>query len=78
MNATPFYVTELSSPSDFTNYIPFIHSVEVKFLGQIINGSLTDPNPIDKLQQKLVLGLNIINMSSFKGTQKHLLILQIQ
>ena len=83
MNTTPFYVTEPSTPSDFTNYIPSIHSVPVKFLGRIINGSLTDRNSIDELQQKLVLGLNIINKSSFKGTQKlwilqHLLISRIQ
>ena len=83
MNTTPFYVTEPSTPSDFTNYIPSIHSVPVKFLGRIINGSLTDRNSINELQQILVLGLNIINKSSFKGTQKlwilqHLLIPQIQ
>ena len=63
MNTTPFYVTEPSTPSDFTNYIPSIHSVPVKLLGRIINGSLTDRNSIDEL-------LNIINNSSFKGTQK--------
>ena len=33
MNTTPFYVTEPSIPSDFTDYIPSIHSVPVKFLG---------------------------------------------
>ena len=62
MNTTPFYVTEPSTPSDFTNYIPSIHSVPVKLLGRIINGSLTDRNSIDELH-------NIINKSSFKGTQ---------
>ena len=50
---------------------------------RIINGSLTDWDSIDELQQKLVLGLNLINKSSFKGTQKlwilqHLLIPRIQ
>ena len=64
MNTTPFYVTQPSTPSDFTNYIPSIHSVPVKFLGRIINGSLTDRNSIDELQQKLVLGLNIISQVS--------------
>ena len=83
MNTTPFYVTEPSTPSGFTNYIPSIHSVPVKFLGLIINGSLIDQNSIDELQQKLVLGLNIINKPTFKGTQKrkilqHLLIPRIQ
>ena len=72
MNTTSFYVTEPLTPSDFTNYIPSIHSVPVKFLGRIISGSLTDRNSIDELHQKLVLGLNIINKSSFKGTQKTL------
>ena len=83
MNTTPFYVTEPSTPSDFTNYIPSIHSVPVKFLGRIINGPLTDRSSIDQLQQKLVPGLNIINKSSFKGTPKlwilqHLFIPRIQ
>ena len=71
-------MSQPSTISDFTNYIPLIHAVPVKFLG-----SLTDENSIDELQQKLVLGLNIINKSSFKGTQKlwilqHLLIPRIQ
>ena len=83
MNRTPFYVTEPLTPSDLTNYIPSIHSVPVKFLVRIINGSLTERNLIDELQQKLVLGLNIINKASFKGTPKfwilqHLLIPRIQ
>ena len=59
MNTTLFYITEPSTPSDFTNYTPSIHSVPVKFLGRIINGSLTDRNSIGELHQKLVLGLNI-------------------
>ena len=42
MNTTPFYVTEPSTPSDFTNYIPSIYLVPAKFLGQNINGSLKD------------------------------------
>ena len=83
MNTTPFYLTEPSNPSDLANYIPSIHSVPVKFLVQIINSSLADRNLIDELQQKLVLGLNIINKASFKGTPKlwilqHLLIPRIQ
>ena len=47
MNTATFYVTKPSTPSDFTNYIPSIHSVPVKY-----------QNSIDELQQKLVLGLN--------------------
>ena len=83
MNTTLFYVTEPSTHSDFTNYIPSKDSVPLKFLGQIINGYLTDRSKLNELQQKLVLGLNIINKSSFKGTHKlwilqHLLIPGIQ
>ena len=70
MNTTLFYVIEPSTPSDFRNYIPSIQSGPVKFLGRIIESSLTDRKPIDELQQKLVLGLNIRSESSFKGTQK--------
>ena len=49
MNTTPFYVKEPSTPSDFTNYIPSVHSVPVKFLGRIINGFVTDRNSIDEM-----------------------------
>ena len=51
MNTTAFYVTEPSTPSDFTNSIPSKHSVPVKFLGRIINSCLTDQNLIDELQK---------------------------
>ena len=83
MNTTPFYDTEPSTPSYSTNCIPSIHSVLVKFHGRIVNGSLTNRNSIDELQQKLVLGLSTINKSSYKGTQKlwilqHLLIPRTQ
>ena len=52
-------------------FVPSIHSVPV-------NRS-TDRNSINELQEKLVLGLNTINKSSYKDTQKlwilqHLLI----
>ena len=70
MNTTPFYVTKPSTPADFTNHIPSIHSAPVKFLRRIINGSLTDRNAIDQLQQKLVVDLHTINKPSYKGTQK--------
>ena len=82
MDTRPFYVTK-PTPSDFTNYIPSIHSVPVKFFGTIINGSLTDRNSIDELRQKLVLDFNTVNKSSYEGIQKlwilqHLLILWVQ
>ena len=60
-----------------------MHSVRVTFLRRIINESLTDRNSVDERQQKLVEGLNTMNKSSFKGTQKlwvlpHLVVSRIQ
>ena len=83
MNTKPFCVTKPSTSSDFKNYIPSILSAPAKCLGRIINGSLTDRNSIDELQQKLVLDLNTVNKSSYEGIQKlwilqHLLILRVQ
>ena len=69
MNTTPSYVTKPPpNPSDFTNYIPSIPSVLVKFLGQIINRSLTDQNSIDEFQQKLIIGLSTIYELIYKDT----------
>ena len=55
----------------------------VRFLGRIIDGSITDRKYVDELAEKLSDGLKIIDKSPFKGTQKlwilqHLLIPQIQ
>ena len=55
----------------------------VRFLGRIIDGSITDRKSVDELAEKLSDGLKIIDKSPFKGTQKlwilqHLLIPRIQ
>ena len=83
MNSTPFRVKEPSSPTDFSCYIPSIHSKPVKFLGRIIDGSLSDRKSTKELQDKVLTGLKVIHKSSFKGSQKlwilqHLLIPKIQ
>lgn len=70
VNTTPFSVTPLSTPTDFSSYIPSIHSSPVRFLGRIIDGSLSDAKSIGELENKLTTGLTIINSSCFKGTQK--------
>ena len=79
MNTTPFSVSSPREPSDFTSFIPSIHSRPVKFLGRIIDGSISDRKPLDELEKKLLDGLNIIDTSHFTGSQKlwflqHLLI----
>ena len=83
MNATPFSVSEPKNSTDFSSYIPSIHSRPIKFLGRIIDGSISDRNSLDELENKLVTGLGIIDKSFFNGTQKlwilqHLLIPRIQ
>ena len=42
LNFTPFYVSKSPVPTDFSDYIPSIHSAPVKFLGRIIDGSISD------------------------------------
>ena len=68
INCIPF-----SLPNEIdtaVTFIPTIHSRPVKFLGRIIDGSLTDRKSIDELQTKLLQGLSIIDKSFFTGVQK--------
>ena len=60
LNCTPFYVSKSPVPTDFSDYIPSIHSAPVKFLGRIIDGSISDRKSIDELEQK-----------TFRRTQGH-------
>ena len=60
-----------------------ITSRPVKFLGRIIDGSLSYRNSSAELADKLLAGLTTIDRSHFTGTQKlwilqHLLIPRIQ
>ena len=83
MNSTPFNVNEPSSPTDFSCFIPAIQSNPIKFLGRVIDWSLSDRKCVKEMEDKLLSGLNVISKSSFKGSQKlwilqHLLIPKIQ
>ena len=83
MNTTPFSVSSPRELSDFTSFIPSIHSRAVKVLRRIIDGSISERNSLDELEKKLLDGLNIIDTSHFTGSQKlwflqHLLIPRIQ
>ena len=85
MNSTPFSV---SSSKEFSNgtsqsFIPSIHTNPVRFLGRIIDGTISDRNSITELEGKLISGLELIDKSFYSGPQKlwilqHLLIPRIQ
>ena len=83
LNTTPFKVGEPTCPTDFSCYIPSLQSRPVKFLGRIIDGSLSDRKSVEELSDKLLSGLRTISKSSFTGSQKlwilqHLLIPKVQ
>ena len=52
MNTTPLSVSSPRESSNFTSFIPSIHSKPVKFLGQIIDGLFSDGKSLDKLEKK--------------------------
>ena len=63
--------------------VPSIHSRPIKFLGRIIDGSISDRNSSAELTDKLLSGLSVIDKPHFTGTPKlwilqHLLIPRIQ
>ena len=70
MNTTHLSVSEPKPSTDFSSYIPSINSRPIKFLGRIIDGSISDRNSLDELEKKLLMGLGIIGKSFFNGTQK--------
>ena len=83
MNLTPFSIRKPSTPTGFSNFILSIHSQPLKFIGQIIDGSLSDRKSMLELEKKLLSDLKIIDRSLFKGAQKlwilqHLLVSRIQ
>ena len=83
LNSAPFAVNDPTSPTDFSCYIPSIHSSPVKFLGRLIDGTLSDRKAIKELEDKLSSLLQTIDKSPFSGTQKlwflqHLVIPRIQ
>ena len=83
MNTTPSSVPKAKDQLEPSSSIPPIHSRPVKFLGCIIDGSLSDRNSSAELADKLLAELKTIDRSHFTGTQKlwilqHLLIPRIQ
>ena len=83
MNTTPISVSKTSVHPEVSSPIPSIHSRPIKFLGRIINGSISDRNSSAELTDKLLSGLGVIDKLHFTGTQKlwilqHLLIPRIQ
>ena len=70
MNCTPFTTQESIDPTDFSCFIPSIHSMPIKFLGRVIDGSLSDRKSVDELEEKLASGLKLIDQSLLKGAQK--------
>ena len=83
LSSAPFSSSVSCSPTDFSSYIPLIHAMPIKFLGRIINGSLSDRNSIQELRDKLSKGLDMIHKSPHTSSQKlwilqHLLIPRIQ
>ena len=84
LNTTPFSVSKPTDSTDFSSFIlPSIHSEPIRFLGRIIDGSISDRKAIDELENKLLDGLTILDKSCFRGPQKlwnmkHLLIPRIQ
>jgi len=63
--------------------IPSIRDNAVKFLGRVINGSLTDRKNVEELTEKLQTGLKRIHRSKHKGIEKlwilqHLLVPRIR
>ena len=76
MKSTTFIIKKPSTLTDFSNFIPSIHSQPVKLFGCIIDGFLSHRKSISEFEKNLLSGLKIIDMSHFKGAQK-LWILQI-
>ena len=82
INTTPFSVSKASDQPEVSSCIPSIHSRPIKFLGCIIDGSISDRNSSAELTDKLLAGLSVIDKPHFTGTQKlwllqHLLIPRI-
>ena len=70
LNITPFSVSKPTDSTDFSSFIPSIHSEPIRFLGRIIDCSISDRNAIDELENKILDGLTILDKSCFKGPQK--------
>ena len=65
MNTTPFSVLKASVQPEVPSPIPSIHSRPIKFLGRIIDGSISDRNSSAELKDKLLAGLSVIDRSQW-------------
>ena len=68
MNTTPFSVSKASVQPEVPSPIPSIHCRPIKYLGRIIDGSISDRNSSAELKDKLLAGLSVIDRSHFTGT----------
>ena len=57
MNTIPFSVSKASDQPEVSSSILSIHSRPIKFLGRIIDGSISDRNSSAELKDKLLTGL---------------------
>ena len=74
---------KISDQPEVSSSIPSIYSRPIKFLGRMIDSSISDRNFSAELIDKLLAGLSVIDKSHFTRTQKlsilqHLLIPNIQ
>ena len=71
LNTTPFRLVNSSSDilSD-EDTIGSIHTKPIKWLGRVMDGSLSDRRAIDELYEKVERGLALIDKSHHKGSQK--------
>ena len=58
-NSTPFSIKNPLTPTDFSDFIPSINSQPVKFLGHIIDGSLSDTKSISELEKSCLQFLKL-------------------
>ena len=61
MNTTPFSVSKTSVNPEVSSPIPSIHSRPIKFLGCLIDGSISDRNSSEELTDKLLAGVSGID-----------------
>ena len=60
MNTIPFSVSKASNQSEVSSSIPSIHTKSIKFLGHVIDGSLSDRNSSAEPTDKLLAGLSVL------------------
>ena len=70
MNTKTFSISKPKNCTDVLSCIPSINSRSVKFLGCILDGSISDRYLLDELEKKLISGLGIIDKSFCNGSQK--------